>query len=110
MGSEMFIDHMRKAMSDPRKATLRVINNAPGEKLFQKKKKKERERKEECPFVVLGFKMTLLYPVSSSGDLVLLYIVLFSRNSWCFKGYSLFICTAQLPPTLGIFILGILQR
>ena len=44
MGSEMFIDHTRKAMSDPRKATLRVINNAPGEKLFQKKKK-EREKK-----------------------------------------------------------------
>lgn len=92
-------------MSDPRKATLRVINNAPGEKLFQKK-----ERKEECPFAVLGFRMTLLYPVSSSGDLALLYTVLFSRNSWCFKGCSLFTCTSQLPPTLCIFILGILQR
>ena len=69
------------------------------------RKKKERDRKAEGPFAVLGFKMTLLYPVSSSGDLALLYTVLFSRNSWC-----LFICTSQLPPTLCIFILGILQR
>lgn len=40
-GSEMFTKCTRKAMDDPRKTTPHVLNNAPGEKKFFKKKREK---------------------------------------------------------------------
>jgi len=50
------------------------------------KKKKMGENKKAYLSALLGMKIILLYSRCSSGYQALYYTVLFSGDSWCFKG------------------------